>query len=179
MMKRLKPTVAKSKLIVENASTAHNHSFETLEIENIRSNLLGWYDVNKRDLQWRDLAKHADPNIRAYSVLVSEIMLQQTQVATVKSYYSKWIDKWPDVLSLSRATLEEVNEVWTGLGYYSRGRRLFESANELEGVVPTTSELLQEKLPGVGRYTASAIASIAFHERVGVVDGNVVRVMSR
>jgi len=61
-------------------------------------------------------------------VLVSEIMLQQTQVATVKSYYSKWIKKWPDVLSLSKATLEEVNEAWSGLGYYSRGRRLYESA---------------------------------------------------
>ena len=116
-------------------------------------------------------------------MLVSEIMLQQTQVSTVKSYYAKWIDKWPDVSSLSGATLEEVNTLWSGLGYYSRGRRLHESAckvvNELDGVVPSTSELLQKTLPGVGRYTASAIASIAFSERVGVVDGNVIRVMSR
>jgi len=161
----------------------HNHSFDTSEIEKFRLNLLKWYDVHKRDLQWRHLAKHSDPNVRAYSVLVSEIMLQQTQVSTVKSYYAKWIDKWPDVSSLSGATLEEVNTLWSGLGYYSRGRRLHESAckvvNELDGVVPSTSELLQKTLPGVGRYTASAIASIAFSERVGVVDGNVIRVMSR
>ena len=97
-------------------------------------------------------------------------------------YYNKWMAKWPSTAALSQATLDEVNQVWTGLGYYSRGRRLWESANiiekEFNGVVPKTVAGLL-KLPGVGRYTASAVASIAYGVGVGVVDGNVLRVFSR
>ena len=113
-------------------------------------------------------------------------MLQQTQVATVIEYFNKWIKKWPTISDLSKATLEEVNEMWSGLGYYSRGRRLHEGAQKLtkirgkkSGHMPTTAKGLMKELPGVGRYTAGAVASIAYNEVTGVVDGNVIRVMSR
>uniref|UniRef100_H2Z8W3 Adenine DNA glycosylase n=1 Tax=Ciona savignyi TaxID=51511 RepID=H2Z8W3_CIOSA len=110
-------------------------------------------------------------------------MLQQTRVATVIEYYNRWMNKFPTVLSLSRATEVEVNELWTGLGYYSRGRRLRQAAikvvEELDGKIPETSGELLKSMPGVGRYTASAIASIAFNEVTGVVDGNVTRVLCR
>ncbi|XP_045024481.1 adenine DNA glycosylase-like isoform X1 [Daphnia magna] len=170
----------KNCMVVDN----HHHELKSKdEIRSLRKNLIDWYDSNKRNLQWRDLAKHRDPNIRGYSVLVSEIMLQQTQVATVKSYYSRWIEKWPDFTSLSQATLEEVNTLWSGLGYYSRGRRLYEAARkvvfEMDGKMPQKAEQLQKRLPGVGPYTAAAIGSIAFNEPVGLVDGNVIRVITR
>ncbi|EFX85108.1 hypothetical protein DAPPUDRAFT_314361 [Daphnia pulex] len=188
-MKRLRSQVKsclKTETVeIENSETLRNHHHALLEeeIRNLREKLINWYDINKRDLQWRDLAKHIDPNIRGYSVLVSEIMLQQTQVATVKSYYSKWIEKWPDLTALSKATLEEVNTLWSGLGYYSRGKRLHEAAckivHEMDGTMPQKAEQLQKQLPGVGPYTAAAIGSIAFNERVGLVDGNVIRVITR
>ncbi|XP_030852406.1 adenine DNA glycosylase-like [Strongylocentrotus purpuratus] len=158
------------------------HSFSQTEIESLRRKLLQWYDVNKRDLPWRNI-KGEDTNHKAYAVWVSEIMCQQTQVATVIDYYNKWMKKWPTLESLSKASLEEVREVWAGLGYYSRGQRLFEGAckvqNELDGQIPGTAEQLRKELPGVGRYTAGAIASISFSEATGVVDGNVIRVLSR
>jgi len=144
---------------------------------------LAWYDKNARTLPWRDIARNeVDPNTRGYSVLVSEIMLQQTQVATVIDYYNRWISKWPGTKELSEATLEQINQAWSGLGYYSRGRRLWEGARYVEetlgGSMPQTRvDLL--KLSGVGKYTASAVASIAFGAQVGVVDGNVLRVLSR
>ena len=142
---------SKTKEVVLEPFLRHTHAFSSDEgICEVQTNLLSWYDTHKRSLQWRDLSHHEDPNIRAYSgsnlqtiitfilihfliisyfiVLVSEIMLQQTQVATVKSYYSKWIEKWPDLQSLAKASLEEVNTLWSGLGYYSRGRRLKEAA---------------------------------------------------
>ncbi|XP_013406730.1 adenine DNA glycosylase-like [Lingula anatina] len=148
----------------------------------IRRDLLSWYDVNKRDLPWRKVSSH-DINQRAYAVWVSEIMLQQTQVATVIDYYNKWMKRWPTLQHLAKATLEEVNEMWAGLGYYSRGRRLHEGAKkvveELGGEMPSTAETLLKQLPGVGKYTAGAIASIAFNEVTGLVDGNVVRVFAR
>ncbi|XP_062509450.1 adenine DNA glycosylase-like [Corticium candelabrum] len=121
-------------------------------------------------------------NDRAYRVWVSEMMLQQTQVATVVAYYNKWMKRWPTVKDLANATCEEVNEMWAGLGYYSRGRRLLEGAQKVmrdfNGKIPDTSHQLRT-LPGVGQYTAAAIASIVFNEPCGVVDGNVVRVLSR
>ena len=123
-----------------------------------------------------------DDNTRGYAVLVSEIMLQQTQVSTVVDYYKKWMKRWPTTAALSAASLDEVNQAWSGLGYYSRGRRLLEAAKVVEqtlnGVMPRTVPALL-KLPGVGRYTASAVASIAYGEAVGLVDGNVLRVLSR
>ncbi|XP_071483135.1 adenine DNA glycosylase-like [Diadema antillarum] len=158
------------------------HSLDNDEIHHLRKTMLEWYDENKRDLPWRNIKKD-DSNQHAYAVWVSEIMLQQTQVATVIDYYNRWMKKWPTLQSLSEATLEEVREMWSGLGYYSRGQHLLEGAlkvqNELGGRIPENAEQLQKKLPGVGRYTAGAIASIAFDEPTGVVDGNVIRVLSR
>ncbi|XP_050817121.1 adenine DNA glycosylase isoform X4 [Gopherus flavomarginatus] len=154
------------------------------EIEAFRKNLLAWYDKCKRDLPWRKLAaSESDANRRAYAVWVSEIMLQQTQVATVIDYYNRWMQKWPTLQALAKASLEEVNELWAGLGYYSRGKRLQEAAqkvvSELAGQMPATAEELQRLLPGVGRYTAGAIASISYGQATGVVDGNVIRVLCR
>ncbi|XP_066298550.1 adenine DNA glycosylase-like isoform X2 [Branchiostoma lanceolatum] len=153
------------------------------DIPTLRSNLLSWYDVNKRDLPWRRQLKNTDENQRAYAVWVSEMMLQQTQVATVIDYYNRWMEKWPTVQKLATASLEEVNEMWSGLGYYSRGRRLHEGAQkvvkELDGQMPSTATSLLKELPGVGRYTAGAIASISYSQVTGVVDGNVIRVLSR
>ncbi|XP_068949821.1 adenine DNA glycosylase-like isoform X3 [Petaurus breviceps papuanus] len=154
------------------------------EVARFRASLLSWYDQAKRDLPWRRRAAgETDPDRRAYSVWVSEIMLQQTQVATVIGYYTRWMQKWPALQDLAGASLEEVNQLWAGLGYYSRGRRLQEGARkvveELGGHIPRTADMLQKLLPGVGRYTAGAIASIAFGQVTGVVDGNVTRVLCR
>ncbi|KAI0216347.1 Adenine DNA glycosylase [Lamellibrachia satsuma] len=128
-----------------------------------------------------------DVNQRAYAVWVSEIMLQQTQVATVTGYYTRWMQKWPSLEALAKATLEEVNQMWSGLGYYSRGRRLQctrrqqgeDVTREMGGQIPDTAKKLMNSLPGVGRYTAAAIASIAFQKITGLVDGNVNRVLAR
>ncbi|XP_034635471.1 adenine DNA glycosylase isoform X1 [Trachemys scripta elegans] len=161
------------------------HLFSHLaEIEAFRKNLLAWYDKCKRDLPWRKLAaSESDTNRRAYAVWVSEIMLQQTQVAMVIDYYNRWMQKWPTLQALAKASLEDVNELWAGLGYYSRGKRLQEAAqkvvSELAGQMPATAEELQRLLPGVGRYTAGAIASISYGQATGVVDGNVIRVLCR
>ncbi|XP_028418066.1 adenine DNA glycosylase-like [Dendronephthya gigantea] len=171
-----------------NSSKAHNlcerHAFTPQEIENLRQQLLDWYDVNKRDLPWRRLgAQEKDRNRRGYAVWVSEVMLQQTQVATVIEYYNKWMKRWPSLEDLAKASLEEVNEMWAGLGYYSRARRLHEGCKkvvkEMNGEMPDNAGVLLKDLPGVGKYTSAAIASIAFNEPVGLVDGNVIRVLSR
>ncbi|CAN2391524.1 purine-specific mismatch base pair DNA N-glycosylase activity, partial [Pristimantis euphronides] len=110
-------------------------------------------------------------------------MLQQTRVSTVIDYYTKWMKTWPTVGHLAMASLEEVNEKWSGLGYYSRGRRLHQGAQkvvrELGGRMPRTAKDLQKLLPGVGRYTAGAVASISYGQVTGVVDGNVGRVLCR
>ncbi|KAL9983249.1 hypothetical protein ACROYT_G005395 [Oculina patagonica] len=175
----------KSKLKSEDqvGSKEHTHDLTSDEIQQTQAELLAWYDKNHRKLPWRDRVSLTDPNKRAYAVWVSEIMLQQTQVATVKDYYTRWMEKWPTVEHLSRASLEEVNEMWSGLGYYSRAKRLHEGAKkvveEMSGNMPANAAELLKQLPGVGRYTAGAIASIAFGECTGVVDGNVIRVLSR
>ncbi|XP_048671439.1 adenine DNA glycosylase isoform X7 [Marmota marmota marmota] len=167
------------------ASVSPYHLFRNrTEITAFRKSLLSWYDTEKRDLPWRRQAEdEADLDRRAYAVWVSEVMLQQTQVATVINYYTRWMQKWPTLQNLANASLEEVNQLWAGLGYYSRGRRLQEGARkvveELGGHMPRTADTLQQLLPGVGRYTAGAIASIAFGQATGVVDGNVVRVLCR
>ncbi|XP_058159675.1 adenine DNA glycosylase isoform X2 [Dasypus novemcinctus] len=161
--------------VVLQVSVSPYHLFRnTAEVTAFRGRLLSWYDQEKRDLPWRRRAENeADLDRRAYAVWVSEVMLQQTQVAT----------KWPTLQDLASASLEEVNQLWAGLGYYSRGRRLQEGARkvveELGGHVPRTAETLQRLLPGVGRYTAGAIASIAFGQATSVVDGNVARVLCR
>lgn len=141
----------------------------------IQKNLLSWYARAKRDLPWR---RTKDP----YKIWVSEIMLQQTQVKTVIPYYEKWLKRFPTVKSLAETPLEEVLKHWAGLGYYRRARMLHEGAKFLhenqKGKLPETVEGLL-KVPGIGRYTAGAIASIAFNKKAPIVDGNVIRILSR
>ncbi|EXB55428.1 A/G-specific adenine DNA glycosylase [Morus notabilis] len=159
--------------------------FSDVEIQKMRVSLLAWYGLNRRDLPWRVSLPEAndedDVEKRAYRVWVSEVMLQQTRVQTVVDYFNRWMLKWPTLLHLSTASLEEVNEMWAGLGYYRRARYLLEGAKMIVsegGQFPRTVSSLR-KVPGVGEYTAGAIASIAFKEAVPVVDGNVVRVIAR
>ncbi|XP_062412517.1 adenine DNA glycosylase [Sardina pilchardus] len=184
-VKRSKRQVSAVKEEPIEAESSSYHYFQNPEdIGSFRSNLLSWYDQTKRELPWRTVAMtEKDINVRTYAVWVSEIMLQQTQVATVIDYYNKWMKKWPTVEKLAEATLEEVNQMWAGLGYYSRGRRLHEGAqkvvSELGGEMPRTPEQLLKQLPGVGRYTAGAISSIALGQVAGAVDGNVIRVLCR
>ncbi len=140
----------------------------------MRAALLDWYDLNKRDLPWRQTR---DP----YRVWVSEVMLQQTTVATVVPYYERFLTAFPTTDALAEAPEEEVLRLWSGLGYYHRARNLQKAAKAVQasgGVMPRNAASLAG-LPGIGRYTAAAIASIAFDEPVAVVDGNVVRVLAR
>jgi A/G-specific adenine glycosylase len=141
--------------------------------------LLAWYDRHRRKLPWRPLSGgRADP----YAVWLSEIMLQQTGVKTVGPYFEKFLARWPDVEALGRASLDDVLRMWAGLGYYSRARNLHACAvavlRDHGGAFPDTEEGLRA-LPGIGPYTASAIAAIAFGRRTMPVDGNIERVVSR
>jgi A/G-specific adenine glycosylase len=141
--------------------------------------LLEWYDRHRRKLPWRPSAgERADP----YSVWLSEIMLQQTGVKTVGPYFLKFLARWPDVDALGRASLDDVLRMWAGLGYYSRARNLHACAVAVRrdhgGAFPDTEEALRA-LPGIGPYTAAAIAAIAFGRRTMPVDGNIERVVSR
>ncbi len=141
--------------------------------------LLEWYDRHRRKLPWRPLpGERAEP----YSVWLSEIMLQQTGVKTVVPYFKKFLARWPDVDALGRASLDDVLRMWAGLGYYSRARNLHACAlavlRDHGGVFPDTEEGLRS-LPGIGPYTAAAIAAIAFGRRAMPVDGNIERVVSR
>jgi A/G-specific adenine glycosylase len=137
--------------------------------------LLDWYDEHRRDLPWR---RTRDP----YAIWVSEMMLQQTQVATVLGYYARWLDRFPTVSALAAAREDDVLHAWQGLGYYSRARNLWRGAqavvSEHGGAVPRTVDALRA-LPGIGPYSAGAIASIAHGERAAIVDGNVIRVLCR
>lgn len=149
------------------------------EIGRVAKAILAWYDTSRRDLPWRgDPGQAVDP----YAVWLSEIMLQQTTVKAVRPYFEKFLHIWPQVHDLAAAELNDVLKAWSGLGYYSRARNLHACAqkivDEYSGRFPETeAELL--KLPGIGPYTAAAIASIAFGEAATVVDGNVERVVSR
>src|SRR6202790_5539740 len=141
--------------------------------------LLEWYDRHRRKLPWRPLAGgRADP----YRVWLSEIMLQQTGVKTVGPYFEKFLARWPDVEALGRASLDDVLRMWAGLGYYSRARNLHACAAAVRrdhgGAFPDTEQGLRA-LPGIGPYTAAAIAAIAFGRRTMPVDGNIERVVSR
>lgn len=141
--------------------------------------LLTWYDRHRRRLPWRAApGEGSDP----YRVWLSEIMLQQTTVKAVGPYFEKFVARWPDVTALGRASLDDVLRMWAGLGYYSRARNLYACAvavtREHGGVFPDTEEGLRA-LPGIGPYTAAAIAAIAFDRRIMPVDGNIERVMSR
>jgi A/G-specific adenine glycosylase len=141
--------------------------------------ILAWYDRNRRRMPWRARAgETADP----YHVWLSEIMLQQTTVATVGPYFERFLKRWPDVFALAEAPLDDVLHAWQGLGYYARARNLHRCAGVVAqafgGRFPDTEPALRE-LPGIGRYTAAAIAAIAFDQPATVVDGNVERVMAR
>ena len=137
--------------------------------------LLAWYSEHRRDLPWR---RTRDP----YAIWVSEIMLQQTRVAAVVEKYAEFMKRFPTVQELAAAPLDNVLTVWSGLGYYRRARALHQAAKtiagEMGGQFPTDSAGWRE-LPGIGRYTSAAIASIAFQEPIAVVDGNVERVLER
>jgi len=140
-----------------------------------RSAVLDWYDAHGRDLPWRETR---DP----YAILVSEVMLQQTQVSRVVTYWPAFLDRFPSAEALASASLDDVLSAWSGLGYYGRARRLRAAAVQIVaehgGVVPESPEALR-RLPGIGKYTAAAVSSIAFNLPEPVLDANVVRVVAR
>jgi A/G-specific adenine glycosylase len=136
--------------------------------------LLEWYTINARQLPWRD---HPDP----YAIWISEIMLQQTRVETVLDYFNHWMQVFPDVESLANACEQDVLIQWEGLGYYSRARNIHKAAkilkSDFDGKLPSDPVELQ-KLPGIGRYTAAAISSMAFGLDQAALDGNIRRILS-
>lgn len=144
----------------------------------ISSLLLDWYDVHARDLPWR--ARRADPLPDPYRIWLSEVMLQQTTVAAVKPYFAAFTARWPTVAALAAADEADVLAAWAGLGYYSRARNLVKAARAIaaRGGFPET-EVELRALPGLGPYTAAAVAAIAFGRRAVVVDANVERVIAR
>ena len=152
-----------------------------MAVENVSASLLNWYDRNARTLPWRippGSNRKADP----YAVWMSEIMLQQTTVAAVTAYFTRFQEQWPDVRALAGADDADVMAAWAGLGYYSRARNLLACARAVvdrhDGIFPADEAILLT-LPGIGPYTAAAIAAIAFQQPATVVDGNVERVVSR
>ena len=143
--------------------------------ENLRKSLLSWYDQAGRTLPWRVKSGRADP----YRVWLSEIMLQQTTVAAVIPYFLRFLEAWPTVDDLAAAPRDDVLSAWAGLGYYSRARNLHAAAQALAANGMPETEEGWRKLPGVGAYTAAAIAAIAYDLPANVVDGNVERVIAR
>ena len=147
--------------------------------QNIPNKILKWYDNNKRNLPWR---KKVSKNQKEYFTLVSEFMLQQTQVKTVIPYFENFTSKIPDLISLSKVRDDKLMKCWEGLGYYSRARNLKKSAklilNKFSGKIPNNEEGLKS-LPGVGDYTSKAIMAIAFNNKIIPLDGNVERVLKR
>jgi A/G-specific adenine glycosylase len=144
-------------------------------IRAFRTFLFRWFRRHGRDLPWR---KTRDP----YAILVSEFMLQQTQVATVIPYYNKWLRRFPNFASAARASQNDILHAWQGLGYYGRSRNLHATAKIVQarygGVFPRDAEAIR-KLPGVGRYTANAVATFAFNQSVPIVEANSARVLAR
>lgn len=144
-------------------------------MESLSISLLAWYDKNKRILPWRDIK---DP----YRIWVSEVMLQQTQVATVIPFYERFMEHFPVINNLAESSMDEVLKLWEGLGYYSRARNLKKGAEQIislyNGFLPTDEKQLL-KISGIGPYTAGAILSIAYDLPYPAVDGNVIRVLSR
>lgn len=137
--------------------------------------LLEWYDAHPTEMPWRG-------SRNPYHIWLSEIMLQQTRVTTAEAYYLRFLERFPTIETLAAASLDEVLKLWEGLGYYTRARNLHRLAQQIvsqhNGQFPASAEILQQ-LPGIGRYTAAAIASIAFGEAVAVLDGNVIRILTR
>ena len=146
----------------------------------INKKLLDWYDINKRPLPWRK--KYKKYFIDPYPIWISEIMLQQTTVKMVIPYFNKFIKKYPNIFVLSNSPIEEVLELWAGLGYYARARNMHKCAKiiakEYDGVFPNNTDDLI-KLPGIGEYTSSAIVSIAFNKVAIAIDVNIKRVIIR
>ncbi|MGH7540301.1 MAG: A/G-specific adenine glycosylase, partial [Gemmatimonadota bacterium] len=141
----------------------------------LAASLLAWFDGRERDVPWRG---ETDP----YRIWVAEVMAQQTRIETVREYYGRFVDRFPDVATLAAADPDDVMKAWEGLGYYARARNLQRSAREVverfEGRLPAAPERLRE-LPGIGAYTAGAIASLAFGRAEPAIDGNARRVLSR
>jgi A/G-specific adenine glycosylase len=141
----------------------------------LHHSLLGWFESNREDLPWRR-------NRTPYTVWLSEVMLQQTQVATVAPYFERFLSRFPTIDALAVAPLDDVLKLWEGLGYYSRARNLHRAAQvivkELHGELPSTVAGLQA-LPGIGQYTAGAVASLAFGQDAPALDGNLIRVYTR
>jgi A/G-specific adenine glycosylase len=164
-------------LMVRTCYNAPGMQGERLEsmMARIAAPLLAWWDSGHDALPWRETD---DP----YAIWVSEVMLQQTQVATVIPYYERWLARFPTVEALAAASLDAVLKVWEGLGYYARARNLHRAAGQIVeewgGQLPSEPRALQ-RLPGIGRYTAGAIASIAYGRRVAALDGNIIRVLAR
>ena len=151
---------------------------DAAERSRFRRKLLNWFDRHQRELPWRRQDRRADP----YQVWVSEIMLQQTQVATVIDYFNRFVKRFPDVVSLAAADESELLKYWEGLGYYRRGRQMHRAARliveEHQGCFPTTfDEVLA--LPGIGRYTAGAILSISRDQAHPILEGNTIRLFAR
>src|SRR6185437_1779760 len=151
----------------------------TIESCDLPERLLAWYDRHRRDLPWRALpGERPDP----YRVWLSEIMLQQTTVATVRGHFDRFMARWPDLRALAAAPLEDVLHAWQGLGYYARARHLHACARavaERHGGEFPADEVALRALPGIGDYTAAAIAAIAFDLKASPVDGNIERVLAR
>ncbi len=149
----------------------HLHQFSA----DIQKSFIKWFDLNKRPMPWRETS---DP----YRIWISEIMLQQTQVATVENYYKRFIETFPDIKTLASADIHKVMKLWEGLGYYSRAKNMHQTARiivrKYHSVFPDQLDDLLT-LPGIGRYTAGAILSIAFGKRAPILDGNVIRVLTR
>jgi len=146
---------------------------QSINVGTFRRALLDWYEANRRDLPWR---RTRDP----YRIWVSEVMLQQTRVPAVIPHYNRFLKKFPTIEALANAPEQEVLASWSGLGYYSRARNLHRAAKLMQeaGGFPRDYEAIRQ-LPGVGDYTAAAVASIAFDLPYPVLDGNVLRVLSR
>ena len=157
------------------AMNSDHSKFDSSETRRWRQRLLSWYDHNRRDLPWR---RDRDP----YRVWLSEIMLQQTRVSAVLEHYRRFLHRFPTVQKLASARESSVLAAWSGLGYYRRARMMLAAAKVIvkqhEGKFPVTIPQLRA-LPGIGRYTAAAIASIVYHTPAAVVDGNVERVLGR
>ncbi|RSH82220.1 hypothetical protein EHS25_005930 [Saitozyma podzolica] len=170
----------------------HSRAYHAVDqVAELQGALLDWFeDVReKRGMPWR---KRYDPSLsmeekgqRAYEIWVSEVMLQQTQVATVIAYWQRWIAKWPTIADLAKADVEEVNAAWRGLGYYRRARSLLAgaktvmSSSKYSGRLPDDPAVLEKEIDGVGRYTAGAICSMAYGVRTPIVDGNIHRLLTR
>jgi A/G-specific adenine glycosylase len=157
------------------SATDRTTRFTPAQKQQLRRRLLAWYDSHARDLPWR---RSSDP----YQVWISEVMLQQTQVATVRDYFERFIRKMPTVERLAAADEQEVLRLWEGLGYYRRARQLHLAAKKVvaehNGELPDDIEALRA-LPGIGRYTAGAISSIAFGRRAPILEANTIRLLSR